>query len=135
METSVYQEIGFDSTRYVTVRAGQFVATDTAHISGKNLGNIHRLTGSDYYSDKIKVVSLAVTAGDSITYLQYRAHGTCIVLLRDTVVDADPCPDRRVKQFRLISEPQTEQWLHVRRSGLPLGWLLITPGMVNIVRN
>jgi hypothetical protein len=126
--------LAFDSTRFRTVTPGAFVALQAADIGGRDLGDINALSRADYYSGKFASTRIRVQQGDSVSYLQYRAEGTCFVRMRGTVVDAAPCPTQQPSAFRVSREPRTEWWIRVVVDAKPLGWLLVTDTTARVVR-
>ena len=127
------QRLAFDNTRYRTMKAGRFLVLVSTGITGRRLGDVNRLFRSDYYSGKVGPASVAVMAGESIEYLQYRAEGTCFVRIADSVIDADPCPTQKEGEFRLEVRPTVEWWIHIIVDGKPRGWLLVTDAAARVV--
>jgi hypothetical protein len=127
------QRLAFDDTRYRTIKPGRFLVLASTDIIGRRLGDLSRLSSSDYYSGKFGPASAAVRAGDSIEYLQYRAEGTCFIRIAGSVIDADPCPTFKEAQFRLESKPAMEWWIHIIVNGKALGWLLVTDATAKVV--
>jgi len=79
----------FDDTLYRTVKAGRFVVRGAATIAGRQLGEMTRLSRSDYYSGKYGAARVNVNAGDVVEYLQARAEGTCFIRVSGSAIDAD----------------------------------------------
>ena len=105
----------------------------STRITGRKLGEVSRLVRSDYYSGKFGPASVAVLAGESIEYLQYRAEGTCFVRIAGSVIDADPCPTQKEGEFRLEAQPSVEWWIHIIVDGKVRGWLLVTEAAAKVV--
>ena len=120
----------FDDTRYRTVKPGRLLVLVSTSIKGRMLGDIRRLSETDYYSDKFADTSVNVMVGDTVEYLQYRAEGTCFVRIAGKTVDADPCPAEDLGHFRLDVKPMIEWWIHITTTGTPAGWLLVTDATV-----
>ena len=129
----VGRRLTFDDTRYRTATPGRVVAIGSATITGRDLGEVSRLSLSDYYSGSYAAVRVAVKAGDAVEYLQYRAEGTCFVRVAGRAIDADPCPTQQPNSFRLEVTPTTEWWIHIV-DGKTRGWLLITDRSARVIR-
>ena len=127
------QRLTFDDTRYRTMKPGRFFVLASTRITGRRLGDVSRLARSDYYSGKFGPASVAVMAGETIEYLQYRAEGTCFVRIADSVIDADPCPTQKEGEFRLEAKPTMEWWIHIIADGKPGGWVLVTDATARVV--
>jgi len=127
------QRLAFDDTRYRTMKPGRFFVLASTGITGRKLGDVSRLSRSDYYSGKFGPASVAVMAGESIEYLQYRAEGTCFVRIAGSVIDADPCPTRNEGEFRLEAKPTIEWWIHIIVDGKARGWLIVTDATARVV--
>lgn len=127
------QRLAFDDTRYRTMKSGRFLVLASTSITGRRLGDVSRLSRLDYYSGKFGPASVAVGAGESIEYLQYRAEGTCFVRIAGSVVDADPCPTQKEAEFLLEAKPAMEWWIHIIVDGNALGWLLVTDATAKVV--
>lgn len=127
------QRLSFDDTRYRTIRPGRFLVLTSTTLTGRTLGDVARVSWSDYYSVKFGPARLAVKAADRIEYLQYRAEGTCFVRIGGSVIDADPCPTEKAAEFRLEAKPVTEWWIRVVEVGRPRGWLLITNATARVI--
>ena len=120
------QRLSFDDTRYRTITPGRFRVLTSTTITGRAVGDVTRVSRSDYYSGKFGPADVAVTPGDRVEYLQYRAEGTCFVRTGGIVMDADPCPTAKSAEFRLEARPVTEWWIRVTANGTPRGCLLVT---------
>jgi hypothetical protein len=127
------QRLAFDETRYRTIKPGRFLVLASTGITGRRLGDVSRVSRSDYYTGKFGPANVAVRAGESIEYLQYRAEGTCFVRTAGSVVDADPCPTQKEAEFRLEIKPTMEWWIHIIVAGKALGWLLVTDATAKVV--
>ena len=127
------QRLSFDETRYRTIKPGQLLVLTSTTITGRTVGDVARVSRSDYYSNKFAPVRVAVRAGDRIEYLQYRAEGTCFVRAEGSVIDAAPCPTEQPTQFRLEAKPVTEWWIHLVADGKTRGWLLVTDATAKVV--
>ena len=123
----------FDDTLYRTVKAGRFVVRGAATIAGRQLGEMTRLSRSDYYSGKYGAARVNVNAGDVVEYLQARAEGTCFIRVSGSAIDADPCPTQQPDDFRLEVNPETEWWIHIV-DPQNNGWLLVTAAAARVVR-
>ncbi len=119
------QRFSFDDARYRTLQAGRIRALVDTHITGRMIGDLRRLSRSDYYSDRFRSANVEVPRGVSFEYLQYRAEGTCFVRIEGKVIDASPCPTIDKTTFKLEAEPKTELWIHVIVPGDSAGWLLV----------
>jgi len=122
------QVVEFAETVYRTIVPGRLKVTKDAQVRGRRLGSMRRLSRDEYYSDRYPMAALAVRAGETIEYLQYRAEGSCFVRIRGEVIDADPCPDVLVDPDEvavLEAKPKTEWWIQVVLKGRPEGWLLV----------
>jgi hypothetical protein len=117
--------IAFDETRYRTIDPGQLRVLETTSITGRVLGPIRSLTRDAYYKGHFPRQAVACKQGDVVEYLQYRAEGTCMIRVGDQVIDADPCPVRDDRLFRLGAEPKTEWWIRVVLDGVPVGWAMV----------
>ena len=126
------QRLTFDDTRYRTMKPGRFLVLASTSLTGRTLGDVRRLSRSDYYSGKFGPASVTVKAGDSIEYLQYRAEGTCFVRSAGSVIDADPCPTEKDAAFRLEARPVVEWWIHLVVDGKARGWLLVTDATARV---
>jgi hypothetical protein len=127
-------QVEFGSTIHRTVIPGSLRAITHNSVSGRPLGSIRRLSKDEYYSSKVPQVTLAVSSGTVIEYLQYRAEGTCFIRVWAEVIDADPCPAQNARTFSLDTEPQLEWWIEVLVGNKPLGWLMVDTGSVRQVR-
>jgi hypothetical protein len=129
------QWVSFDDTRFRTVQTGRIRALVSTRITGRILGTIQRLSREDYYKGKFPSAKIDVAPGTIIDYLQYRAEGTCFVLVAKTVIDADPCPINDKSKVRVEAEPKTEWWIHVVLSGgSSKGWVLASDSELKLVR-
>ncbi|MEO6446565.1 MAG: hypothetical protein ABIP66_15540 [Gemmatimonadaceae bacterium] len=123
----------FDSTRIRTTSTGAFVSIASGTVSGRNFGPVIRVSRSAYYAQDVADTSLRTTPGDSVEYLQYRAEGTCFVRLQGMVIDANPCPTARQREFRLTREPELEWWIRVIRDSGKSGWLLMSDSTARVI--
>lgn len=128
------QRLVFDDTRYRTTKPGRFIALTPTRVTGRTLGDVSRLSRSDYYSGKFAPAGVDITAGDRIAYLQYRAEGTCFVRIANAVIDTKPCPTEMKREFTLEAEPITEWWIHIIVDGEAAGWLLVIDSTAKVVR-
>jgi hypothetical protein len=119
------ERVEFGQTVYRTMRPGRLRALAQAQIRGRRLGAIAQLSREDYYSGKFPTVVLAVSTGEVVEYLQYRAEGTCFVRVRGDVIDADPCPAQGAESFVVEAKPEVEWWIQMLVSRRPKGWLLV----------
>ena len=127
------QRLTFDGTRYRTMKVGQFRVSAPTAVTGRTLGEISRLSRSDYYSGRFGAARVDVARGDPIEYLQYRAEGTCFVRIAGSVIDADPCPTQKRAEFTLVAEPVTEWWIQITIAGQSVGWLVITDSTAKVI--
>ncbi len=119
------QRIAFDETRYRTTESGPMQVLAAASVTGRVLGNFRLLTRDQYYKGRFPTQAIAVSKGDVIEYLQYRAEGTCFVQVADQVIDADPCPVQDERNFRVNTQPKTEWWIRVVLDRVPVGWVMV----------
>lgn len=128
---SAGQRVTFDSTRYVTTVPGHLKVLAPAVVRGRLLGTVRRLSTDDYYSGRFASGTVAVSVGQDIEYLQYRAEGTCFVRVANQVIDAESCPAQDSQHFRADSEPVVEWWIHL--AGARAGWIEVTETTVEQV--
>ena len=76
-----------------------------------------------------------VEVGDTVRYLQYRAEGTCFVLIGDDLWDAQSCPATREGVFDSLREPDVEWWVRTESGVLAAGWLLVDETKLRIRRS
>jgi hypothetical protein len=129
----VGQRLAFDDTRYRTVKAGRFLVLRAATITGRDLGEIRRLSRADYYSSRFSATRVNVKTDDTVEYLQYRGEGTCFIRVAGRVIDADLCPTQQPNSFRVDVKPETEWWIHIV-DGQTKGWLLVTDAAARVVQ-
>jgi hypothetical protein len=120
------RQLAFDETRYRTIEAGHLQVLSATTVTGRILGTTRLLTRDAYYSGQFPRQQVACREGDVIEYLQYRAEGTCFVVIGDQVVDADyPCPAQDDGRFRVITRPKTEWWIRIVLNRVPVGWVMV----------
>jgi hypothetical protein len=102
LAVAVGTRLAFDSTRVITWRGGELVATRTFTLSGRNLGPARSLSRDAYYEGTAPAVEVPVDSGTVVTLLQYRAEGACFVLVGEDVIEAETCP-------MLLDPPATTQ--------------------------
>jgi hypothetical protein len=121
-------ELTYDQTRYRTVTAGRLTALEASRVSGRSFGADSHVTRASYYSPR-PTTSLNIARGTTIELLQYRAEGSCFLRVAEQIFEADECPSPG-PLFEQSREPAVQHWLHLVRSGKPVGWLLIDDKMV-----
>jgi len=126
------QRLSYDDTRYQTTRPGRIEVLSAAYVEGRLIGNVTQLSREKYYSDEFGHVKISVMAGQKVTYLQYRAEGSCFVRIDDNIIDASPCPIADTGKFKVVLDPRTEGWIHVV-GGDSTGWLLISEANAKLV--
>ena len=130
----VGQRIAFDSTRFHTIKTGAIQVLEPLTLSGRDLGDVTRLTLDLYYHTSLAEVSIPIAAGTTIDFLQYRAEGTCFVRVERRVIDAHPCPGFGRESVKVVREPVTRWWIMTHgASGVP-GWLLVSDTTARPVR-
>lgn len=128
--TSPGAAIDFDSTRFMTLRAGHVLARESGELSGRVFGRVTHVSKAMYYAATIPSRATGYAKGDTLEYLQDRAEGTCMMRVRGEVIEADECPTIDSAAFATLTQPQTEWWIHVVMSRASQGWLLIDPRFV-----
>ena len=134
LQGRVGQRVAFDSTRYQTIVAGAIEVLRPFQLTGRDLGDVSRLTLDAYYHSSIREVSIPFAAPSTIGFLQYRAEGTCFVRVEQRVIDAQPCPGFGRESVKVVREPVTRWWVLTRGSAGPPGWLLISDSTARAVR-
>jgi hypothetical protein len=128
------QRVAFDSTRYQTIATGAFEILQPFLLTGRDLGNIRRLTLDRYYHSSLAETSIPLSAPATLEFLQHRAEGTCFVRVEQRVIDADPCPGFGRESVKVVREPVTRWWILTRGArGVP-GWLLVSDTTARSVR-
>lgn len=130
----VGQRVAFDSTRYQTIESGTMSVHGDFQLSGRDLGNVRRVTLERYYQPDVAEVSIPVDAPSTIDFLQYRAEGTCFVRIAQRVIDAQPCPGFGRESVQVVREPLTRWWVLTRGSAGVSGWLLVSDSTARAVR-
>lgn len=130
----VGQRVAFDSTRYQTITAGTIEILQSSQVSGRDLGDVRRLTLEQYYHSNVPEVSIRLSAPATIDVLQYRAEGTCFVRVEHRVIDAQPCPGFGRDSVKVVREPVTRWWVLTRGSAGVPGWLLVSDSTARAVR-
>ena len=123
------EEIAFSETVYRTARPGAFVVLREHVLAGRSFGRVRALARDTYYSTEAPRREWTLARGDTLALLQHRAEGTCFVQVRDSVVEADPCPTGSPDAARLLSEPVTEWWVRVDRPDGRAGWIRVGDGV------
>jgi hypothetical protein len=113
-----------DSTRFQTIEAGLIRAIAPSEIRGRNFGPIKRLARDRYYSSEFRDTVIAVSAGDTVVYLQDRAEGTCFLRASELVIDAEMCPHHFRNNFEMARAPSVLWWVYITHGGKS-GWLLL----------
>lgn len=127
------QGVGFDNTLYRTVQAGRIEVLKPAKIDGRIIGKVNRLSRSGYYSNKFKAFERELQPKMIIEYIQYRAEGTCFLGIGGQVLDTW-CPADHDPNYRVLSEPKTEWWIHVML-GTSAGWIEVNGSTVKDLRD
>ena len=128
------QRVAFDSTRYQTIVTGAIEVLAPFQLTGRDLGDVRRLTLDRYYHSSGTEASIQVTAPATIEYLQYRAEGTCFVRVVQRVIDAQPCPGFGRESVKVVREPLTRWWVLTRGTRGAIGWLLVSDSTARAVR-
>jgi hypothetical protein len=128
------QRVAFDSTRYQTIATGAIEVLQPFQLTGRDLGDVKRLTLDRYYQSGVREISIPLATPGTIEYLQYRAEGTCFVRVEQRVIDAQPCPGFGRESVKVVREPVTRWWILTRGTrGVP-GWLLVSDTTARPVR-
>jgi hypothetical protein len=130
----VGQRVTFDSTRYQTIESGSVAIQTSFTLTGRDLGDLKRLTLDRYYQPNVAEVSIPLTAPTTIDFLQYRAEGTCFVRVQGKVIDAQPCPGFGSESVSVVRDPVTRWWILVRGAGGVSGWILVSDTTARAVR-
>lgn len=129
----VGQRVAFDSTRVQTIGAGAIEVLRPFQLTGRELGDVRRLTLDQYYQS-LPDVSIPLASPMTIEFLQYRAEGTCFVRVDRRVIDAQPCPGFGRESVKVVREPVTRWWVLTRGSAGAQGWLLVSDTTARAVR-
>ena len=130
----VGQRVAFDSTRYQTIATGSIEVLQPFQLTGRDLGDVRRLTIDRYYHSAVSEVTIPLGAPATIEYLQYRAEGTCFVRVDRRVIDAQPCPGFGRESVKVVREPLTRWWILTRGSKGAIGWLQVSDSTARAVR-
>lgn len=128
-------ELEYSETRYQTASAGLLVARSEATVQGRNFTTRRALSRDEYYRSRVEYSATVVQVGDTVAYLQYRAEGTCFVLIGEDLWDANSCPASRQGVFSSLAEPEVEWWIRTLPGTLPAGWLLVDEAKLRIRRS
>jgi hypothetical protein len=128
------QRLGFDSTRYQTLRSGALAVHTPFDVRGRLFGDVRRLTLDRYYEPNVPEVVVPLTTTDTVEFLQYRAEGTCFVRLNSKVIDAQLCPGFGRESVTVVRDPVTQWWIHVHGVGGASGWVLVSDSTARAVR-
>jgi hypothetical protein len=128
------QRVAFDSTRYQTIATGAIEVLQPFQLTGRDLGDVKRLTLDRYYQSGVTEISIPLATPGTIEYLQYRAEGTCFVRVEQRVIDAEPCPGFGRESVKVVREPVTRWWVLTRGSKGAIGWLLVSDSTARAVR-
>ena len=131
MRVALDQRVSFDSARYQTMTPARLRVLAPFNILGRVLGNVTRLTRTEYYSSRYPRTSVAVDSTSALEFLQNRAEGSCFVRLDGRVIDADDCPATNRIEFALDGEPETRLWVRLVE-GSRAGWVLVTDSTLRI---
>ena len=134
VEISAGTTVEYSATRFQTLQPGLLVATNDTEIRGRNLQARRHLTRDDYYRHAGDRSSVSVQRGDSIQYLQYRAEGTCFVIVRGDLWDSNECPALPGSAFTTLSDPIVEWWIQIAGEHVPVGWVLVDPATLLVGR-
>ena len=130
----VGKRVSFDSTRVLTLTAGVIDVLRPFQLSGRDLGDIKRLTLDQYYQSNVAEVAIPFAAPATIEFLQYRAEGTCFVRVEQRVIDAQPCPGFGRESVKVAREPVTRWWILSKGSAGLSGWLVVSDSTARSVR-
>ena len=130
----VGQRVSFDSTRYQTLTSGSVAIHTLFTLTGRDLGDVKRLTLDRYYQPNEAEVSIPIVAPETLEFLQYRAEGSCFVRVQGKVIDAQPCPGFGRESVSVIRDPVTRWWILVRGAGGASGWILVSDTTARAVR-
>jgi len=125
------EKIAFDETRYINIKAGIVEVKKQTDLSGNSYGIISYFTRSKYYAAS-PTKKYSFSEGSIISYIQYRAEGSCLININNEIIALDYCPwlDSEEKNFNMKSEPINEWWIRVVKNRKPIGWLLIENAFV-----
>lgn len=126
--------VAFDSTRVQTIVTGAVDVLQPFQLTGRDLGDVRRLTLDRYYQSSVPEVSIPFDAPATIEFLQYRAEGTCFVRVERRVIDAQPCPGFGRESVKVVREPVTRWWVLTRGATGVQGWLLVSDTTARAVR-
>jgi hypothetical protein len=127
------KRLAYDSTRVQTLEAGSFRVHTPLTLTGRDLGDISYVSLDRYYAS-LPDVTMDIAATDTITYLQYRAEGTCFVRMARRVIDANPCPGFGKESVAVLREPVTRWWIRVQGEAGVWGWLVVSDSTAQAVR-
>ena len=130
----VGERVVFDSTRYQTLTSGAITVPGGFTLTGRNLGNVRRLTLDRYYQPSAPETSTPISGADTIDFLQYRAEGTCFVRVKTDVIDAQPCPGFGPESVTTVRDPVTRWWVFVRGAAGAQGWIVVSDTTARAVR-
>jgi hypothetical protein len=130
---AVGTRLAFDSTRVITWRGGELIATRTFTISGRNLGPARSLSRDAYYEGTAPTVEIPVDSGAMLTLLQYRAEGACFVLVGEDVIEAELCPMlMNPPAATQATEPAVYWWVRIV-AGERWGWAEVDDKAIRVV--
>lgn len=126
------RRVEYDSIRYRTTVPGIFVALRDGNLMGRDFGETRAVPFAAYYGREYSTVVRSVATGDTVSYLQYRAEGTCFLRHGSTVIEAKPCPIELPADWKTVRDAKTELWIRVTTLGAPLGWILAGPRITKV---
>ena len=137
IELDAGERVVYSLFRYRTVRPGRVVVVKgEAELSGRNLGATNYVSRDNYYEDGGETLRVALSRGDQLGYLQYRAEGSGFVRWRELVIVVPFLPWNELDTaFDLLSEPVAESWVRVEVERLgAVGWVLADAQLAEVDR-
>ena len=124
--------LAFDSTRYQTLMPARLTVAAPTVLAGRFFGRLRYLSREEYYRGAHPDTSIRLARGDTLSYLQYRAEGTCFVSVDGAVIDAGICPVADTVSIRASGQPLTSWWILVNMDG-HRGWVIVSDSTARVI--
>lgn len=125
------KRLTYDSTRVQTLAPSRLSVVEPITLTGRVFVPTRFLSREEYYG-AARDTSIMLARGDTLSHLQDRAEGSCIISLGGNVIEAGTCPTFDTTAVRRSGRPLTAWWIHVSMNG-KRGWVLVSESTARVI--